>query len=102
MHSRIKPKKYFHGNPKRYDKTQPIRPCSVIVVREDNPGPYKDLPQTGYYSKRDGLNVIWIVYPNSEYGQTINHAHLNWYFTVLSDSAETELHGENRPVFLPL
>jgi len=45
----------------------PVSPRSEIAVREDNPGPYVGLLgkrlRVSYYSRRDGLNVIWIVYP---------------------------------------
>jgi len=84
----------------------PIPPRSEIIVREENPGPYEYLRgkrlRVGYYSRRDGLNVIWIVNPNAEYGETTDHSHLRQFFKVVFDSGETDLYGDDRPVLKPL
>jgi len=83
----------------------PIPPRSVIAVR-DKRGRYKALIgktlRVGYYRKQDGLDVIWIVYPNGEYGETIDHSHLYRYFQIIYVSSETDLYGVDRPVLLPL
>ena len=80
----------------------PVRPGSEIAVREGNPGPYGHLVgqrlRVGYYSRNDGLNVIWIVSPGAEYAETTDHSHLRQYFTVIRDSGETDYYGVNRPV----
>jgi hypothetical protein len=84
----------------------PIPPRSEIVVREDNPGPYTRLLskrlRVGYYWRSEGLNVIWIVYPNADYGETTDHSHLREFFKVVVDSGETDLYGDSRPVLEPL
>jgi hypothetical protein len=106
MRSRIRLKKQFERDPKKYCKIRPIGPKSVIRVRGDNPGPYRGLIghllRVGYYSKQDGLNAIWIVYANGEYGETTTHSHLNRHFTIISDSGETGPYGDGRPILLPL
>ena len=84
----------------------PVCPRSEIAVREDNPGPYIDLLgkrlRVGYYRRRDGLNVIWIVYPNAAYGETTDHSHLRQFFKMVFDSGEADLYGDDRPVLEPL
>lgn len=78
----------------------------MITVRGDNPGPYsrllKQRLRVGYYSKQDGLNVIWIVYPNGHYGEATTHAHLNRFFKIISIPEETDLHGDDRSILQPL
>ena len=106
MRSRLRLKRQFSLDPKSYFKNQPVPPRSEIVVREDNPGPYSRILgqrlRVGYYSKQDGLNVIWIVYPNAEYAETTNHMHLRRHFRVVVDSGESDYFGEHRPVLEPL
>jgi hypothetical protein len=106
MKSRIKLKKYFEVNPRRYYKTNPIPPRTVIAVREENPGPYRKLLgltlRVGYYSRQDGLNVVWIVYPDGKYGETTTNQHINRHFRTLSASDETDVYGVDQPILLPL
>ena len=77
-----------------------------MMVREDNPGPYRRLIgsvlRIGYYSRRDGVNVTWIVYPNGEYGETTTHSHLNRYFRLIGESDEVDLYGDARPILKAL
>ena len=87
----------------------PIPHRSVIAVRDKRgrySRPYGALIgktlRVGYYSRQDGLDVIWIVYPNGEYGESIDHSHLYRYFEILYVSSETDLYGDDRPVLLPL
>jgi hypothetical protein len=106
MRSRIKLKKQFGANPKKHSKARPIAPRSVIAVRESNPGPHRtllgQLLRVGYYSKQDGLNVIWLVYEDGQYGETTSHQYLNRHFRVIVDSGETDFFGDSRPKLLPL
>jgi hypothetical protein len=106
MRSRIKLKKYFQHSPKKYSKINPVPPRSTIKVREDNPGSFRSLLgqtfRVGYYSRQDGLNVIWIVDADGKYTQTMTHAFLNRHFRILFDSGDTDLHGDDRPDILPL
>jgi len=84
----------------------PIPPRSEIRVRSDNPGPYVDLLgsrlRVGYYSICDGLNVIWIVYPDGQYGETTDREHLRNHFEVGWRSDEQDMYGVNRPKLQPL
>jgi hypothetical protein len=47
----------------------------------------------GYYSQQDGLNVIWIVYPDGKYGEATTHNHLNRFFQIISATNETDFYG---------
>jgi len=84
----------------------PVRPGSEIAVSEDKPGPYHSMLgqrlRVGYYGRNDGLNVIWIVFPNGEYGDTIDHSHLRKYFKVIRDSCDTDFYGDNSPALVAI
>jgi hypothetical protein len=106
MRSRIKLKKQFTLSPKKYYKTTPIRPRSVIAVREDNPGHHRSLLglilRVGYYSKQDGTNVVWLVFPNGEYQQTTSQAYINRHFRIIHENDEPDLFGDERPILQSL
>jgi hypothetical protein len=106
MKSRVKLKKQFLASPRKFYKSRPISPRAVIAVREDNPGPHRSLIgmilRVGYYSKQDGTNVIWLVYPDGKYVETTDHRLLNRHFTVITASEETDVFGANRPQIGPL
>ena len=106
MKSRVKLKKQFEASPRKYYKSRPISPRTMIAVREDNPGPHRSLRgmvlRVGYYSKQDGTNVIWLVYPDGKYVERTDHRLLNRHFTVISASEETDLFGVDRPQIEPL
>jgi hypothetical protein len=106
MRSRIRLKRQFKVSPKKYYKGRPIPPRSVIMVRKDNPGPHRSLLgiilRVGYYSKQDGTNVIWLVYPDGGYAEATTHALLNRHFTVLSVSENNDLFGVTQPEIQPL
>jgi hypothetical protein len=106
MHCRIKLKKQFKLNPKKYYKRRPISPRSVIAVREDNPGPHRSLLglilRVGYYSKQDGTNVVWLVSPDGEYRQTTSQAYINRHFRIVHEDQHPDLYGDERPILQPL
>ena len=56
----------------------------------------------GYYNRRDGLNVIWVVVPSAEYQETTDHADLRRYFQIVRDSGETDYYGDDKPRLEPL
>jgi len=98
--------KLLYSRQSRDVSCDPIHPGSEIAVREDHPGSYSRLLgqrlRVGYYRRMDGLNAIWIVYPNAEYGQTIDHSHLREFFRIVHDSDDTDYYGANRHVLEPL
>src|SRR5450432_3945545 len=80
-----------------------IPPRSVVtLVRcdSDTPAWRKDVGRQfriGYYRKRAGLDVIWLVNELGEYEQTTDHETLLKYFVVDKLSPERSLYGIDRP-----
>lgn len=56
----------------------------------------------GYYSRQDGLDVIWLVNEEGEYEQATDRDFLVKYFDPITISGETDLHGIGKPEFKPL
>ena len=56
----------------------------------------------GYYSRQDGLDVIWLVNASGVYGQTANHDWIAKHFEVVFHSSERSFYGGNRPQLGPL
>ncbi len=56
----------------------------------------------GYYSRQDGLDVIWLVNDSGEYEQTTDREFLLKYFEPISISGETDWYGDDKPGFRPL
>lgn len=56
----------------------------------------------GYYSRQDGLDVIWLVNDRGNYEQTTNRDFLVKYFEPIEISGETDLYGTGRSKFKPL
>jgi hypothetical protein len=56
----------------------------------------------GYYSRQDGLGVIWLVNKQGKYEQTTDREFLVKYFEPLEICDESDLYGEGKPQFEPL
>ncbi len=56
----------------------------------------------GYYSRQDGLDVIWLVNERGRYEQTTDRRSLVAHFDVIEVSDETDLYGAGKPQFDPL
>ena len=56
----------------------------------------------GYYSRQDGLDVIWLVNEKGEYEQTTDRDFLLRYFEPIEISNETDVYGPDKPEFPPL
>ena len=50
----------------------------------------------GYYSRRDGLDCIWLVNDNGEYEQTTDREFLLKYFEIERLSGETNFYGTGK------
>ena len=50
----------------------------------------------GYYSRKDGLDCIWLVDESGNYEQTVDHDYLFKYFDILHINNERSLYGRNR------
>lgn len=79
-----------------------IPPLSrVRLARFDNNTPSwrKDVGRqfrVGYYSRKDGLECVWLVDENGEYEQTTDRAHLLKYFDVERLSQENNFYGRGK------
>lgn len=56
----------------------------------------------GYYSKQDGLGVIWLVNERGKYEQTTDRTFLLRYFEPIELSNESDFYGVGKPQFEPL
>jgi hypothetical protein len=91
---------------KKYSFRTPIPPCSVVRVKAAPRNPWrKDVGRRfriGYYSRKDGLDCIWLVNNHGKYEQTLDHDYLYKFFEVESVSKERSLYGRNRQSFEPM
>jgi hypothetical protein len=88
------------------DKPIPIPPRTIVAVSQGSDNPYSHLSgrkiRIGYYSEQDGLDCIWLVYPDGKYGETTDHDHLYRFFVVEELSDESDLYGDGKAPFGPL
>jgi hypothetical protein len=79
----------------------PIPPLTVVSIASVSDNPYTHLRgrriRIGYYSEQDGLDCIWLVYPNGEYGETTDHDHIYRYFVIEQLSSESDFYGAGKP-----
>jgi len=61
-----------------------------------------ELFRVGYYSKQDGLDVVWLVSESGKYEQATDHEFLNKYFVVHAVSLEKDFFGVDRKTLGPL
>jgi len=82
-------------------KPIPIPPLTIVSVASVPGNPYTHLRgqriRIGYYSKQDGLDCVWLVYPNGEYGETTDHADIYRYFVIEQVSDESDFYGMGKP-----
>ena len=81
---------------------RPLPPNSVVKLVRLWPHARKrgyELGQTwrvGYYSRQDGLDVVWLVDATGDYRQTADHDWIERHFQVVRISAEKSTFGHNR------
>ena len=86
----------------------PLRPGTMLRLKRLWPnarkqGKEKDqVYRVGYYSRKDGLNRIWLVDAQGGYNWTADHEFVLRHFDILRLSKERSLYGRNRPAFGPL
>jgi hypothetical protein len=56
----------------------------------------------GYYSRQDGLDVIWLVNEDGKYDGATDRDFLLKYFELIEISDESDLYGDRKPPFEPL
>lgn len=87
----------------RNDLPHIIPPRSIFrLIRSDADAPdwKKDVGREfriGYYSKQDGIEVIWLVNEQGKYEQTTDREFLLKYFEPVKISDESDLYGSARP-----
>jgi hypothetical protein len=52
--------------------------------------------RVGYYSRKDGLNCIWLVNESGDYEQTTDRNFLLKYFVIEHLSAEKDYYGKRK------
>ena len=74
-----------------------IPPLSIIRLNDSVPKRYKKyigkMFNVGYYSRQDGLDVIWLTDKNGDLVMTINHEELHKYFEIVELSKERSFYG---------
>ena len=81
---------------------KPIPPRSVVGLKKLWPHARKrgheigHKRRIGYYSRQDGLDCVWLVDDEGDYGWTTDHKWLYEHFEILELSDETDLFGVRR------
>ena len=82
-----------------------IPPRSIFrLVRSDTKTPVWNAHvgrtfRIGYYSRKDGLDVIWLVNEQGKYEQATDRNFLIKYFVPIKITDETNLYGTGKPPF---
>ncbi|MEO8206999.1 MAG: hypothetical protein ABI615_12530 [Chthoniobacterales bacterium] len=73
---------------------------------------YDDVPDTiedigkifriGYYSRQDGLDIVWLVNADGKYSETTDQSSIHKNFKILHRSDESDFFGDDRPPLKPL
>ena len=53
--------------------------------------------RVGYYSKKDGLDVIWLVDNSGEYTWTADHSWVMNHFEIIDSSTNRSIYGKGKP-----
>jgi hypothetical protein len=94
--------------PSSVPMSKPIPPKSVVrLVASPKPSPrWKKnvgaIFRVGYYSRKDGLDCVWLVNESGEYQETVDHDYLSKYFDVIQISDEKNLYGMRKPPIGPV
>jgi hypothetical protein len=91
---------------KKYPFPTPIPPGTVVRVKGSHAKKWKgdgnQCFRVGYYSRKDGLDCIWLVNDDGKYQQTVDHEFLYKFFKIEILSKERSLYGKNRPRLGPI
>jgi len=92
-------------SPKKAELPKIIPPRSTFrLVRSDTKTPVWNAHvgrtfRVGYYSRQDGLDVIWLVNEKGKYEQATDRDFLIKYFEPIKITDETNLYGTGKPPF---
>lgn len=56
------------------------------------------LYRVGYYSRRDGLEIVWLVDANGSYNWTAELPFIHQHFEIVGKSKERSWYGSERPL----
>jgi hypothetical protein len=56
----------------------------------------------GYYRKQDGLDCVWLVDADGDYGEAVDQRMIETHFEILQLSDEDDPFGLDRPEIRPL
>jgi hypothetical protein len=91
---------------KKYPFPTPIPPATVVRVKDSHAKKWKEYGnrrfRVGYYSRKDGLDCIWLVNDDGEYQETVDHDFFYKFFEIELLSKERSLYGKNRPRLGPI
>jgi len=91
---------------KKYPFPTPIPPGTVVRVKDSHAKKWKGNGnrrfRVGYYSRKDGLDCIWLVNDDGEYQETVDHEFFYKFFEIELLSKERSLYGKNRPRLGPI
>jgi hypothetical protein len=90
---------------KKLPKIIPPR-SEVILIHADKRTPeWKHIIgkrfRIGYYGKKDGLDVIWLVDDNGDYSETTSREFLLKYFQIVKISKVKDYFGIRSPIIKP-
>jgi len=92
----------YTNHKKRFKYGFPIRPLSIIELilpfNHRSKNMLNKKLRVGFYSRQDGLDVIWLVNKFGIYQESIDHAFLMKYFRIISESDIYDYHGAYQPV----
>lgn len=83
----------------------PLSVVQITKVTSEEPawkGRAGRLYRIGYYRKKDGLDCVWLVDEQGDYGGAVDQEMIRTHFKVVSVSDETDLFGVDRPEMGPL
>lgn len=81
-----------------------IPPLSIVEITSDGRNWIDQKGMTfriGYYRQKDGLDCVWLVDDDGDYGQTTDQQSIREDFRVLELSDESDLFGIDRPIIGP-
>ena len=110
LHGHLEAKKNNSGNMVTTKREYPkvIPPLSVVeLARADakTPAWKEELGRrfrVGYYSKQDGLDVIWLVDETGDYCETTDRDFLLKYFDIIELSEVSDYFGDDSEIIGPL
>jgi hypothetical protein len=82
----------------------PLSLVQILKVTANEPdweGHEGRIFRIGYYRENDGLDCVWLVEDDGDYGETVDQEMIRTHFKVLQLSDETDLFGVDRPVIGP-